>query len=80
MKNKIIAVILIFSFIAIITITLLFWLPPTEKELELSPVDNTLYVQSSLPGECLPIITSILDNIESAPSKIPCKVQLRAEK
>lgn len=63
--------------IAIITIiiAILFWLlSPQEKAPEAPPKGNTLYVQSSLPGECRAIITPILDNVASKPSEIPCKI------
>jgi hypothetical protein len=67
---------------AIITIIIaLFWLySPEEKAPETPPKDNTLYVQSSLPGDCRAIITPILDGRKSVPSEIPCKIQPRPKK
>ncbi|HHQ6601123.1 TPA: hypothetical protein ACSTLW_001940 [Serratia fonticola] len=76
MKKKIIAVIFITVILSIIT-AVFFWLLPDEEKSKSSPIDNTLYVQSSLSGECRAIITPILDGVASTPSEIPCKVQLR---
>ncbi|HFV9294203.1 TPA: hypothetical protein ACIAIE_004072 [Serratia fonticola] len=71
----------IITAIITIIIAILFWLlSPQEKASEAPPKDNTLYVQSSLSGECRAIITPIFDGVESALSEIPCKVKLRTKK
>lgn len=72
---------IIITAIITIIIAIIFWLlSPQEKATEALPKGNTLYVQSSLPGECRAIITPILDGIKSASSEIPCKIQLRSTK
>lgn len=77
MKKKLITIVTI---IAIIIVALIWLFSSQEKAQEVPPKGNTLYVQSSLPGECRAIITPILDGVRSAPSEIPCKVQLRSKK
>ncbi|MBL5826885.1 hypothetical protein [Serratia fonticola] len=79
MKKKLIAVIFIIAILSIIT-AIFFWLLPAEEKPNLLPIDNTLYVQSSLSGECRAIITPILDGVASTPSEIPCKVQSLSKK
>ena len=79
MKKKLIAVIFIIAIPSILT-TVFFWLLPAKEKPKLSPIDNTLYVQSSLSGECRAIITPILDGVASTPSEIPCKVQSLSKK
>lgn len=78
MKNIIITVIFIIANIAIIT-AVLFWLLPAEEKPKSSPVDNTIYVQSSLSGEYRAIVIPILDGVASTPNEIPCKI-LRLKK
>lgn len=75
MKKKFIAVILIIAILSIIAATFFWLLPAKEKPKSLPLEDNTLYVQSSLSGECRAIITPILDGVASTPSEVPCKVQ-----
>lgn len=71
----------IITAIITIIIAILFWLlSPQEKAPEAPPKSNTLYVQSSLPGECRAIITPIWDGIKSVSSEVPCKIQLRSMK
>lgn len=79
MKKKLIAVIFIIAILSIITV-IFFWLFPAEVKPKSSSIDNTLYVQSSLSGECRAIITPILDGVASTPSEIPCKVQSLSKK
>ncbi len=70
---------IIITAIITIIIAVLIWLfTPEERTPETPSKANTLYVQSSLPGECRAIITPILDNVASKPSEISCKVQLRS--
>ncbi|KFK92938.1 MULTISPECIES: hypothetical protein [unclassified Serratia (in: enterobacteria)] len=77
MKKKIITALTI---IVIIIVTL-YWLTSHEyKAKEATRADNTIYVQSNLPGECRAIITQILNDAKSSPSEIPCEVQLRRRK
>ncbi|WP_145584616.1 hypothetical protein [Yersinia intermedia] len=71
---------IIAAIIAIIIVALIWFFLPQEKAPEAPPKGNTLYVQSSLPGECRAIITPILDGIKSVSSEIPCQVQLRSKK
>ncbi len=66
--------------ITIIIVTLIWLHSPKEKAPEVPPKGNTLYVQSSLPGECRAIITPVLDGKQVASSEIPCQVQLRSKK
>lgn len=73
MKNKLIAVIFLIAILAIIT-AVFFLLLPAEEVKKSSPIDDTLYVQSSLPGECRAIITPVLGGVKSLPSEIPCKI------
>ncbi|WP_411755582.1 hypothetical protein [Serratia sp. (in: enterobacteria)] len=69
---------IITAIIIIITAAFLWLFQSEDETLKMPPIgNNTLYVQSSLPGECRAIITSILDDIKSTPNEIPCKVQLR---
>ncbi|WP_447877020.1 hypothetical protein [Serratia fonticola] len=71
----------IITAIITIIIAILFWLlSPQEKAPEAPPKGNALYVQSSSPGECRAVITTILDGKKPAPSEIPCKVQLQSKK
>jgi hypothetical protein len=79
MKKKLIAVIFIIAILSIIT-AVFIWLLPVEEKPNSSTIDNTLYVQSSLSGECRAIITPILDGVASTPSEIPCKVQSLSKK
>lgn len=79
MKKKLIAVIFIIAILSIIA-TVFFCLLPTEEKQKSSSIDNTLYVQSSLSGECRAIITPILDGVASTPSEILCKVQSLSKK
>lgn len=66
---------IIITAIITITIAVLFWLLSPEERIPETPSKaNTLYVQSSLLGECRAIITPILDDVKSAPSEIPCKI------
>lgn len=72
---------IIIAAIITIIIAVLIWLfTPEERIPETPSKANTLYVQSSLPGECRAIIFTILVNVKAAPSEIPCKVQLRSKK
>ncbi|HEJ9059027.1 TPA: hypothetical protein SML50_003327 [Serratia fonticola] len=77
MKEK---TIIVLTIIVIIIVTLTWLYSPEKKAQEAPPVDNTLYVQSSLSGECRAIITPILDGVASTPSEIPCKVQSLSKK
>ncbi|NYA41212.1 hypothetical protein HZI34_23135 [Serratia fonticola] len=71
---------IIITAIITIIIAVLIWLfTPEERTPETPSKANTLYVQSSLLGECRAIITPILDDVKSAPSEIPCKM-LRSKK
>ncbi|AHK22020.1 hypothetical protein BF17_18920 [Yersinia similis] len=75
MKIKLIAVVAII----IIIVVLFRFFSLQEKATETPPnSNNTLYVQSNSPGECRVIITPILDGVISAPSEIPCKIQLHS--
>lgn len=62
--------IIITAIITIIIAFLIWLLSSQEKAPEAPPKGNTLYIQSSLPGECQAIITPILDSIKSASSEI----------
>lgn len=79
MKKKFIAVMFTIAILSIIT-AVFIWLLPAKEKPKSSTIDNTLYVQSSLSGECRAIITPILDGVASTPSEIPCKVQSLSKK